>query len=68
LLEQSDVCKPLLGYIAHDRSQRLVSARELPQPLDIAVPFYEDGERAPNREVRCTQSLSNSTKNSMWKA
>jgi hypothetical protein len=47
LLEQSDVCKPLLGYIAHDRSQRLVSARELPQPLDIAVPFYEDGESGP---------------------
>ncbi|KAJ7747645.1 argonaute-like protein [Mycena maculata] len=47
LLEQSDVCKPLLGHIAHDRSQRLVSARRLPEPLDITVPFYEDGETGP---------------------
>ncbi|KAJ7119645.1 Piwi-domain-containing protein [Mycena epipterygia] len=47
LLEESAVCKPLLGYIAHDRSQRLVSARRLPQPLDISVPFYEDGETGP---------------------
>ncbi|KAJ6632516.1 Piwi-domain-containing protein [Mycena sp. CBHHK59/15] len=47
LLEQSDLCKPLLGHIAHDRSQRLVSARKLPQPLDISVPFYEDGDTGP---------------------
>ncbi|KAJ7640433.1 argonaute-like protein [Mycena polygramma] len=47
LLEQSDACKPLLGHIAHDRSQRLVSAKKLPQPLNISVPFYEDGEKGP---------------------
>ncbi|KAJ6524443.1 argonaute-like protein [Mycena vulgaris] len=47
LLEQSAACQPHLGYIAHDRSQRLVSARKLPQPLDISVPFYEDGETGP---------------------
>ncbi|KAJ7688957.1 Piwi domain-containing protein [Mycena rosella] len=47
LLEQSAVCQPMLGYIAHDRSQRLVSARKLPQPLDISVPYYEDGETGP---------------------
>ncbi|KAJ7117885.1 argonaute-like protein [Mycena crocata] len=47
LLEQSTVCRPLLPHIAHDRSQRLVSARRLPQPLDVSVPFYEDGENGP---------------------
>ncbi|KAJ7021433.1 argonaute-like protein [Mycena alexandri] len=47
LLEQSDVCRPLLGHIAHDRSARLVSAKKLPQPLNIAVPFYEEGETGP---------------------
>ncbi|KAJ7471966.1 argonaute-like protein [Mycena latifolia] len=47
LLEQSAVCRPLLNHIAHDRSQRLVSARKLPQPLNIAVPYYEDGEAGP---------------------
>ncbi|KAJ7854324.1 argonaute-like protein [Mycena olivaceomarginata] len=47
LLEQSAACKPLLGHIAHDRSQRLVSAKRLPQPLNIAVPFFEEGEKGP---------------------
>jgi eukaryotic translation initiation factor 2C len=47
LLEQSPLCLPHIGYIAHDRSMRLVSAKELPQPLDIQVPFYEEGESKP---------------------
>ncbi|KAJ7152962.1 argonaute-like protein [Mycena filopes] len=47
LLEQSDVCRPLLRYIAHDADGRLVSARRLPQPLNISVPFYEEGELGP---------------------
>lgn len=47
LLEQTPMCTPHLPYIAHDRSQRLVSARKLPQPLDIQVPFYEEEETAP---------------------
>ncbi|KAJ7186894.1 argonaute-like protein [Mycena filopes] len=47
LLEQSDVCRPLLRYIAHDADRRLVSARRLPQPLNISVHFYEEGETGP---------------------
>ncbi|KAJ7859445.1 argonaute-like protein [Mycena leptocephala] len=47
LLEKSAICAPFLGHMAHDCSQRLVSAQKLPQPLDIAVPFYEDGEVGP---------------------
>ncbi|KAF7305402.1 Argonaute-like protein [Mycena chlorophos] len=47
LLEQHPQVKPLLGHVAHDRSTRLVSARKLPQPLSIAVPFFEDGEAGP---------------------
>ncbi|KAJ7235089.1 ribonuclease H-like domain-containing protein [Mycena haematopus] len=47
LLEQSDACRPFLGHIAHDGSQRLVSSKRLPQPLNISVPFYEDGETGP---------------------
>ncbi|KAJ7747641.1 argonaute-like protein [Mycena maculata] len=57
LLEQSPICQPLLGYIAHDRSKRLVSARELAQPLDISVQYYEDGEAAP-REGATTYTVS----------
>ncbi|KAJ7641512.1 argonaute-like protein [Roridomyces roridus] len=47
LLEESPACRPFLGHIAHDRSQRLISARALPQPLDVVVPFCEEGENAP---------------------
>lgn len=47
LLELSPLCRPFLPHIAHDRSQRLVSAKKLPQPLDIPVPFYEDNQAGP---------------------
>lgn len=47
LLEQSPACAPHAGYIAHDRSERLVSARRLPQPLDVQVPFYDEGMTGP---------------------
>ncbi|KAF7986866.1 hypothetical protein HWV62_12600 [Athelia sp. TMB] len=47
LLEQSPECAPHIGYIAHDGSARLVSKQELPQPLDITVPFYDEDETGP---------------------
>lgn len=49
LLERSPGCAPHLPYIAHDHSERLVSARKLPQPLDISVPFYDDHESGPRQ-------------------
>ncbi|KAF8907085.1 argonaute-like protein [Gymnopilus junonius] len=52
LLEQSALCRPHLPYIAHDRSQRLVSAKKLPQPLDIQIPFYEEHERGPAKDAK----------------
>jgi eukaryotic translation initiation factor 2C len=47
LLESSPMCAPHMPYIAHDHSQRLVSAHKLPQPLDVSVPFYDDDETEP---------------------
>jgi eukaryotic translation initiation factor 2C len=52
LLELSPLCAPHMAYIAHDRSERLVSARELPQPLDIQVPFYEEGQSGPRPDAK----------------
>ncbi|KAJ2913428.1 hypothetical protein MD484_g6984, partial [Candolleomyces efflorescens] len=46
LLERSPLCQPHLPYIAHDKSERLVSARKLPQPLDIQV-RYTDYDNVP---------------------
>lgn len=48
LLELSPLCKAHLPYIAHDRSQRLVSARKLPQPLNIQIPYYDDHQDGPS--------------------
>lgn len=48
LLERSPLCQPHLAYIAHDKSERLVSARKLPQPLDIQVRYVDfDGIDPP---------------------
>ena len=47
LIEQSPILAPFKSLIAHDGSQRLVSARQLPQPLDVPIPFYDDGQTAP---------------------
>src|SRR5262249_45980197 len=37
----------LRGQVAHDHSSKLISARELPQPLVVVVPFYEEDEDGP---------------------
>ena len=42
LLELSPAARTHLPYIAHDHSQRLVSAHKLPQPLIIPIKYYED--------------------------
>jgi eukaryotic translation initiation factor 2C len=47
LVEESPLFVPHLGYVAHDRSERLVSAKKLPQPLDISVVFVEEGMQQP---------------------
>ncbi|KAF9467546.1 argonaute-like protein [Collybia nuda] len=51
LLEQSPLCTPYLSHIAHDRSQRLVSAQKLPQPLVIQVPYFEEEDAAPSPDA-----------------
>ncbi|KAG0692978.1 ribonuclease H-like domain-containing protein [Suillus ampliporus] len=50
LLEQSNQqgWKEFVPFIAHDRSERIVSAKKLPQPLDVQIQFYDEGEAGPN--------------------
>ncbi|KAK7436871.1 hypothetical protein VKT23_018893 [Stygiomarasmius scandens] len=57
LLEQSPLCKPLLEYIAHDKSERLVSAKRLPDPLDIKVKYFEEGEKERSESKIYTVSI-----------
>lgn len=47
LLETSSLCAPHMGYVAHDRSAHMVSARPLPQPLEVVIHYYEEGEQGP---------------------
>ncbi len=46
-MERSPLFRQHVPYTAHDRSQRLVSGRLLPQPLDVQVPYYEDDDIGP---------------------
>ncbi|KAL1743810.1 ribonuclease H-like domain-containing protein [Schizophyllum fasciatum] len=47
VMEQQQVFRPFLPYIAHDRSTRLVAARMLPQPLSVSFPYVEEGDKQP---------------------
>ncbi|KAI0338704.1 Piwi-domain-containing protein [Trametopsis cervina] len=44
LLQGSPEFAPYVGFIAHDRSQRVVSVRQLPQPLVVRIQYREQGE------------------------
>ena len=44
LLEQTPQMAPYRGYIAHDKRARLVSARQLEQPLNVQFQYHDEGE------------------------
>ncbi|KAI0631492.1 Piwi-domain-containing protein [Trametes polyzona] len=49
LMERDPAFANWKQHVAHDRSQRLVSSRELPQPLSVAVRYLEeDGDNDPS--------------------
>ena len=52
LLELSPVGQKHVPYIAHDRSQRLVSARKLPQPLSIPIKYYDDHQDGASPDAK----------------
>ena len=43
LVEQAPEFAPYVAHIAHDRSQRLISAQKLPQPLEVPIKYREEG-------------------------
>ncbi|EJF62043.1 Piwi-domain-containing protein [Dichomitus squalens LYAD-421 SS1] len=44
LVEQSPQFRPYVAQVAHDRSQRLVSIQQLPQPLEIPIRYLEEDQ------------------------
>ncbi len=47
LLEGSSECAPYASFIAHDSSQRIVSTRQLPQPLQVTITYTDPGQTQP---------------------
>jgi len=43
LLEQHPRISPHARFIAHDKSERIVSARQLEQPLEVTINHYDEG-------------------------
>lgn len=52
LLEASPEFRPHVAYTAHDRSERIVAAKKLPQPLSAAITFFEEGQAGPEPNAR----------------
>ncbi|PPR00949.1 hypothetical protein CVT24_000256 [Panaeolus cyanescens] len=49
----------LKGAVAHDHSAKLIAAKQLPQPLNIRVLFYDEDEPGPtNKSKEYTLSIS----------
>lgn len=44
----------LRGCVAHDHSAKLISSRQLPQPLSIRVPYSEEDEESSGKEYTLT--------------
>ncbi|KAJ7628412.1 argonaute-like protein [Roridomyces roridus] len=50
LAEASQQWAPMRGFVAHDFAAKLISTQQLPQPLAIRVPFYDEDEQPPPRD------------------
>lgn len=46
LLERHPRISPFARFIAHDKSERLVSARQLEQPLEVTIDHTDEGAPA----------------------
>ncbi|KDQ09564.1 hypothetical protein BOTBODRAFT_117083 [Botryobasidium botryosum FD-172 SS1] len=67
LLEQTPEYAPFAGYISHDRGERLVSAKKLPQPSKVSITFFDEGQTGPGDrapvyelEVKLVRTLNSS--------
>ena len=46
------------AHIVHDYSQKTISAKELPQPLDILLRFVEEDEQGPRQDAKLYSTSS----------
>ena len=43
---------PFKSIVAHDRSERIISAKALPEPLSVDILFIEEGETQPSAKAK----------------
>ena len=51
LLEKEPSFQPYRALVAHDHSQRIIAAKELPQPLEILLRYIEEDEQHPRDDA-----------------
>ncbi|KAK2467586.1 hypothetical protein APHAL10511_000441 [Amanita phalloides] len=51
LIEANVNFQPYKSAIVHDYSQRIISTRQLPQPLGLKIKFIEEGETQPGHQA-----------------
>jgi len=51
LLEKEPSFQPYRALVAHDHSQRIIAAKELPQPLEILLRYIEEDEQHPKDDA-----------------
>jgi len=52
LLDEDEVFEPYRSLVVHDYSQRIIAAKELPQPLQLTIAFREDSEEEKEPEKK----------------
>ncbi|KAF8711992.1 hypothetical protein AX14_013179 [Amanita brunnescens Koide BX004] len=52
LLEKDPSFEPYRAHIAHDYSQRIIAAKQLPQPLDTVIRYVEEDEEHPRDDAK----------------
>ena len=52
ILDEDQLFEPYRSFIVHDYSQRIIAAKELPQPLQLTIVFREDAEEEKEPEKK----------------
>lgn len=58
LLEEDEVFERYKSFVVHDYSQRIVAAKELPQPLKLTIAFREEDEKEPDEKKKILYEVS----------
>ena len=58
LVEHAPQFMPYATDVAHDWSQRLVSAWNLPQPLNVPIVYLEEGQSGNQNPLRFTMEIT----------